>query len=76
MPGWDGPQTLAAIRTINPDVRFCFMTGHAGDYSEEQLLALGASCVLQKPFNLDELVRNLEQLTRLPTQDESHSPVL
>jgi CheY-like chemotaxis protein len=27
MPGWDGPETLKAVQTVNPAVRFCFMTG-------------------------------------------------
>src|SRR6266436_1745072 len=27
MPDFDGPATLAAIRSIDPDVRCCFMSG-------------------------------------------------
>ncbi|HEY8504799.1 MAG TPA: response regulator, partial [Gemmataceae bacterium] len=26
MPGLDGPQTLRALRALNPDVRCCFMS--------------------------------------------------
>jgi hypothetical protein len=40
------------------------MTGNTGRYSEQDLLALGAARVLQKPFNLDELSRLLGQLAR------------
>jgi DNA-binding response OmpR family regulator len=63
MPGWDGPQTLTAIRAVNPAVRFCFMTGYSTDYSEQELLALGSPRVLTKPFNLKELISVLGNLT-------------
>jgi hypothetical protein len=38
------------------------MTGQAGDYTEEDLLALGSPCVFFKPFGLDGLLAG--QLTR------------
>src|SRR4051794_5856546 len=41
MPPPDGPQTFAALRQIDPHVRCCFMSGSIGDYSGEQLLAMG-----------------------------------
>jgi CheY-like chemotaxis protein len=50
MPGLDGPQTLAALREIDPGVRCVFMTGYAADSLAEELLALGAEQVVQKPF--------------------------
>jgi two-component system, OmpR family, response regulator len=62
MPGADGPQTLAALRQINPHVRCCFMSGFSGKYSEVQLLAMGASQVFVKPFkSLEELARRLRE---------------
>jgi CheY-like chemotaxis protein len=64
MAGMDGPQTLAAIRLVNPAVRFCFMTGDSGDYPEEELLKTGSPCILKKPFRLEEVVRVIEQLIR------------
>src|SRR5438105_3921164 len=33
MPGMDGPQTFAALRNLNPEVRVVFMSGNTGDYS-------------------------------------------
>lgn len=62
MPDMDGPQTLAALRTLNPRLPCCFMTGNIGIYEAEDLLSLGAACVLEKPFrikNLTEMVRKL-----------------
>jgi CheY-like chemotaxis protein len=62
MPGMDGPQTLAALREINPAVRCCFATGHAGAYEEADLLRAGAELVLYKPFGLAELAQTLARL--------------
>src|SRR5437016_1778549 len=52
MPGQDGPQTLAALQEVNPQIRCCFMTGDLGNYTEERLRSLGAAAVLRKPFRL------------------------
>jgi CheY-like chemotaxis protein len=62
MPGLDGPQTLAALQELNPQVRFCFMSGDLGSYTGEWLHNLGAATVLPKPFRLDEVARVLWQL--------------
>jgi CheY-like chemotaxis protein len=60
MPDMDGPRTLGALREIDPHVCCAFMSGDTGDYTVEQLLALGAFDVLQKPFaSLSTLVRIL-----------------
>jgi CheY-like chemotaxis protein len=56
----NGPDTLAALRRFDPLVRCCFMSGHAGDYSNNDPLALGACHVFSKPFrSLNELTRTL-----------------
>jgi CheY-like chemotaxis protein len=62
MPGLDGPQTLAALQALNPAIVCCFMTGHAGDYREAELLEQGASQVFAKPFALDVLGSHLRRL--------------
>ena len=62
MAGCDGPQTLAALRAIAPDVRACFMTADPGRYTEQNLLDLGALAVLGKPFGLYELAERLTGL--------------
>ena len=50
MPDLDGPDTLTALQKINPGVRFCFISGHTGKYDAEELRAMGAAHVIQKPF--------------------------
>jgi DNA-binding response OmpR family regulator len=62
MPGLDGPQTLAALRRIAPQVRFCFMSGHTGQYTARHLLDMGAAAVFEKPFEIAELARQLRLL--------------
>lgn len=63
MPGWDGPETLAAIRATAPQVTCCFMSGDLGDYTERELLDLGAAVVFRKPFQLNELTLQVRSLT-------------
>jgi CheY-like chemotaxis protein len=62
MSGLDGPQTLAALRAVRPDLTCCFMTGGGGRYADAELLGMGAARVFTKPFSLDDLVRFLKQL--------------
>jgi DNA-binding response OmpR family regulator len=62
MPGWDGPQTLAALRDIDPQVRCCFMTGHVGSYDDADLQKLGAVHTFKKPFRLAEVIDRIRKL--------------
>jgi DNA-binding response OmpR family regulator len=62
MPGLDGPQTLKALRKQNPAVHCCFVSGHSGAYSEEQLLGLGIDHYFRKPFSLPELAATLKEI--------------
>jgi len=55
MPGLNGPQTLAALRQLNPELPYCFLTGQAGGYSERQFHGQGAVRVSAKPVALEEL---------------------
>ena len=62
LPGWDGPQILTALQSINPELCCCFMTGNGGNYTERELLERGAARVFAKPVPLAELVPAIEQL--------------
>jgi CheY-like chemotaxis protein len=48
--GPDGPDTLMALRQIDPGVRCCFMSADTGVYTVEQLLGRGALAFFSKPF--------------------------
>jgi two-component system, OmpR family, response regulator len=63
MPGLDGPQTLAALREVDPGVRCVFMSGDTRGYSTDELLGLGAAGVVAKPFRcLAELAGTLREV--------------
>jgi CheY-like chemotaxis protein len=65
MPRLDGPQTLTAMKQLNPQVRCCFMSGDLGCYTLETLQNLGATAVLRKPFDFAEVARALgEQVSK------------
>src|SRR5262249_45350297 len=55
MPGLDGPQTLAALRRLDPAVRCCLMSGEPGGYTAEELLRPGADGLPGQPVALGEL---------------------
>jgi CheY-like chemotaxis protein len=61
MPKLDGPQTLAALHELNPQVRCCFMSGDPG-CEEERLRELGATALFRKPFRLPEVAKVLRRL--------------
>ena len=60
MPDMDGPQTLAALRKLDPNLSCCFMSANVGKYAETNLVELGAAHVLGKPFSsIADLARTL-----------------
>lgn len=68
MFGQDGPQTLAALRAIDPQVRCCFMTGGSARYSLPQLRSLQPLEVLLKPLPpTNDLVAILRRFLQQPS---------
>jgi len=57
MPGLDGVEVCRRIKAdpATSDIRIVAMTGHHSDALETRILAVGAYCLLQKPFGIDEL---------------------
>jgi two-component system OmpR family response regulator len=68
MPVSDGPETLAALREFDPHVRFCFMSGDTGKYTEENLFALGAMALFCKPLRLSDLAQKLLRVVPSPLE--------
>ena len=62
MPGMDGPQTLAALRELDPQVCCFFMNGRVSNHTEAALVALGVKEVVQKPFRLIDIGQRLWKL--------------
>lgn len=67
MPGVTGPDTLAALRAVDPGVPCCFMTADQRLATRTALLALGALAVFGKPFvSLTELCESLREYAARP----------
>jgi CheY-like chemotaxis protein len=64
MPDLDGPQTLAALRALNPGIRACFMSGDTGAYRPEDLGQYGAAYFIAKPFRLGDLANVLRSMAQ------------
>lgn len=62
MPGMDGPATLNTLLKLDPQLPCAFMTGGSGNYPPQQLLAMGAQCILSKPLSLAAVAQTLERL--------------
>lgn len=57
MPEFSGPELARAARLADPDLPLVFMSGYT-DYDE--LIAPFSSCLLQKPFTMQTLLRTIE----------------
>ena len=56
MPGLDGEKTYARLAEMDPDVRVVFATGYADANRAAQIRAQGALRLLEKPYDIEELV--------------------
>jgi DNA-binding NtrC family response regulator len=65
MPGLDGLETLAALKSIRPDVEVIILTGYPSPEGALEGMRLGAFEFLTKPCDMEELhTRVLEALSR------------
>jgi CheY-like chemotaxis protein len=78
MAGVDGPETLAALRGMDPGVRVCFVSGDTGEYLPEDLIRRGAEAVFYKPFQLDDLADGVRRMLngRPPIRQDEVGPEL
>ena len=67
MPGMSGPETLAALRQIDPTARWCFMSGDLGGHNADELMQQGALELFVKPIAMENLVESLRRLTGSPS---------
>ena len=66
MPGFDGLETLAEIRRVNPDVAVVMITSTLDPAVAERALAAGALGFLKKPFYPADVDKLLERHFGLP----------
>jgi len=70
MPGLDGLEVLRRVRRSHPQVQVIVLTGHGSDRDEEQARRLGAFEFLQKPVDIEDLVRTVRQAHRAAARDQ------
>jgi DNA-binding response OmpR family regulator len=60
MPGIDGLEVLREVRRRHPQIQVIILTGHGSDRDEAAARRLGAFDHLQKPVDINDLVRVME----------------
>ena len=65
MPGMDGEETLAGLRSIDPLVRVLLISGYSENERISQMAAGGPLLFLQKPFTRLSLEQRLQQVFAL-----------
>jgi len=75
MPRKDGPTALAELRALDPALPCCLMSGWADPQSMAELLALRASFVFAKPFDLADVFTVLGRLCERPAEVD-HAPAV
>lgn len=61
MPGIDGMEVLKRIRSAYPNVQVIMLTGHGSDKDEKEARKLGAFEYLQKPVEIDTLMKKIKK---------------
>jgi CheY-like chemotaxis protein/nitrogen-specific signal transduction histidine kinase len=64
MPGMDGEATQLELLRRDPDARIMFASGHADPEREVSVRERGARAYLQKPYDIELLVRTIHQVMR------------
>ncbi len=61
MPGIDGLEVLERVKKSYPEVQVIILTGHGSKKDEKEAHRLGAYKYLQKPVDVDKLVKTIHQ---------------
>jgi DNA-binding response OmpR family regulator len=69
MPGMDGMEVLAKLRTERPDIRVVIITAHGTIDSAVDAMKLGAIDFIQKPFSPKEIRDLVSKIIRRETLD-------
>jgi len=61
MPGMDGMEVLRRVGKHHPEVAVVMLTGHGSEKDRDEALRLHAFAYLQKPVQIDQLVRLIKE---------------
>jgi len=61
MPGIDGMEVLSQVRKNHPAIQVIILTGHGTKQHEDQARRLGAFDYLEKPADINKLVKKMKQ---------------
>lgn len=64
MPGIDGLEVLRRVKKSHPQIQVIILTGHGSERDEIAARRLGAFDHLQKPVDINDLVRIMEKAFR------------
>jgi two-component system, cell cycle sensor histidine kinase and response regulator CckA len=62
MPGMDGGECHARIRSINPHIKTILCSGYTMDEEMQAVMEQGCNAFLPKPFTLDQVKSILRQI--------------
>ena len=61
MPDLGGLEVLKQIKAFNPHIPVILLTGHGDSQQSSRGIQLGAFDYLMKPFDIDELIKKIEE---------------
>lgn len=71
MPGLSGFDILIMIKEINPDVRILVSSGSINDSTRKNVLSMGATGFISKPYTPQELIDTVSETLRQSNQAAS-----
>jgi two-component system, cell cycle sensor histidine kinase and response regulator CckA len=66
LPDMSGPELFDRFRGQHPDTKVLYMSGYASDALLRQHLSRSDAPLIQKPFNLEDLVRRIREIVGQP----------